>query len=1175
MREDKEKTRLEYLDDLTGLHNRRYFRERLLEEKRKADAKGLSFALMMIDLDNFKPINDRHGHLTGDQVLTEVGRLLEMSVRPSDTLCRYAGDEFVVTLPEIEEDDVIEVAERIKNNFAGASWVDEKGEPIQPVTCSLGYALYSEKGRGLNELVGGADQALYVAKRRGGNGYAGETDLHKEPIGRPLNTTPHIVGREEKLVRLRSLLEPIHEEKGRLMLIHGEAGVGKTRLVKELQQVLERRGGIALLGDCHEETRSIPYYPFREAFNRFFDERKDAGFSVLENLPEYSQRELARILPRLKHMKPSELERAPDSFRLFEAVRFLVQNLSTQSKYPLLFIVEDLHWSDDASLDLLHYLVRNLSETGVLLCGTYRTEEKEASPSLLRFAGLLRRERLSEEMRLEPLSTEGVSTMLRFLYPGTKIPQDFQDFMYQKTEGNPFFVEELVKYLSEEEIGEGLPKIREVPLSICAVLQRRIDSLGPGMEEILACAALVGEEFEFEVLQGVQDRPQREILGAMEAAVKAHVVRENFEGGEERYHFVHSLMADVLYSGIGRVRRRLWHAQVGNALEELYAGRLEQLNGRLAYHFERGENWEKALSYAIRSATQAKEDYANQEAVRLYEKARDILPRLARESEEDRIAIAEGLGDVYQITGDYEKVLQEYNSVEILARGRGDRKKEAEALSRIARVYHRQGNYDEMMGYAERSLEIRQKIGDRNGLADSLHSLGIVHAQRGDYDDGLKYFQEALNMRGELGDRRGVASSLHSIEILHWSRGDYVDALKCLQESLNIRRGVGDIQHVAASLQKNESVHLTQEHCEEGMKCLQESLAIRREMGDKRGVAFSLVSMGIVHLNRGNYSEALKRLEEALKIAREIGHKAGTAFGLRSIGIIHLNRGNYVEALKCYRESLEIWEKIGNRWGVADGLDTIGILHTEQGNYVEGMRCYRESLEIWEKIGNKKGMASGLMEMGTFYQQLYDIEKATEYHEQSLGLMEEMGMKAEKTAVFARIGSDCHLAGDDKMALRYLNDALEIVEELGIREPEPGVLGALSEVWLSRGDSTKADEFCERLLRMAEKEGLKKYLAVAKKLKGEIILNEAVSLNEAERELKEAGKIAKKIGALPVLWQIHASLGKTYEKKGDKKKAFAEFKKARKIVDDLASKIGDEDLKNTFLNSIQIQSINQ
>ncbi|TET47788.1 tetratricopeptide repeat protein [candidate division TA06 bacterium] len=232
-------------------------------------------------------------------------------------------------------------------------------------------------------------------------------------------------------------------------------------------------------------------------------------------------------------------------------------------------------------------------------------------------------------------------------------------------------------------------------------------------------------------------------------------------------------------------------------------------------------------------------------------------------------------------------------------------------------------------------------------------------------------------------------------------------------------------------------------------------------------------------------------------------------------------------------------------------------------------------MEIWEKIGNKKGMASGLMEMGTFYQQLYDIEKATEYHEQSLGLMEEMGMKAEKTAVFARIGSDCHLAGDDKMALRYLNDALEIVEELGIREPEPGVLGALSEVWLSRGDSTKADEFCERLLRMAEKEGLKKYLAVAKKLKGEIILNEAVSLNEAERELKEAGKIAKKIGALPVLWQIHASLGKTYEKKGDKKKAFAEFKKARKIVDDLASKIGDEDLKNTFLNSIQIQSINQ
>ncbi|TET81005.1 GGDEF domain-containing protein, partial [candidate division TA06 bacterium] len=177
MARPKQKERLEYVDDLTGLHNRRYFREKLLEEKRRADKKGSSFALAMIDLDNFKPINDFYGHLTGDQVLSQVAALLEKTIRPSDILCRYAGDEFVMIFPEIREDDVIRVAERIKENLAQASWTDEKGEPIQPVTCSLGYTFYAEKGRDLEALVGWADQALYTVKRRGGNGHCGEKDI--------------------------------------------------------------------------------------------------------------------------------------------------------------------------------------------------------------------------------------------------------------------------------------------------------------------------------------------------------------------------------------------------------------------------------------------------------------------------------------------------------------------------------------------------------------------------------------------------------------------------------------------------------------------------------------------------------------------------------------------------------------------------------------------------------------------------------------------------------------------------------------------------------------------------------------------------------------------------------------------------------------------------------------
>lgn len=1183
MREVEQNKRLAYIDDLTGLYNRRYFREKLLKEKRKADKKGSSFGLAMIDLDGFKPINDTYGHLTGDRVLSQVGELLKESLRPSDVLCRYAGDEFVVIFPEVREDDLIRVAERIKENLAGALWRDEKGESIQPVTCSLGYSFYSEKGKDLNELISWADQALYCAKRRGGNGHCGDKDLPEESTGRPLMHTPHIVGRDKELRQLTSLLEQVHGEERRLILIHGEAGAGKTRLMRELRQVLERRGGIALIGNCHEETRSIPYYPLRDAFNRFFDEKKDAALSLLKNLPEYSQRELARILPRFKEMKPSELERAPDSFRLFEAIRLLLQDLSIRSENPLLFVVDDLQWSDDASLDLLHYLARNLRETRVLLCGTYRTEEKEASPGLLRFAGLLRREKLSEEMFLEPLSAKGVSTMLRLLCPGKKTPEEFQDFLYEKTEGNPFFVEEVVKFLGEEGIGEGLPKIREVPLSIYAVLQRRMDSLAPGMKEILACAALVGKEFEFDVLQRVQDRPQREILGTMDAAVKARIIRESFEGGEERYHFVHSLMADVLYSGVGKVRRRLWHGEVGETLEEFYAGRLEQLNGRLVYHFERGEKWEKALNYSLRSARQAKDDYANQEAIRFYTKAREMLPRLTRETEDDVVAIAEELGDTYQITGDYEKALEEYQLVEETARRKGDEKKEGDALSKMSLVHELQGNYDEMMSHAERSYAIRERMGDQKGLAESLRIVGNVHANRGEYGEALSYLTDSLRLRQEIDDQTGAAASLGAIGAVHWQQGDYEAALRCNEESLRIRRDVGDKRGMAASLNSIGIVHWSRGDYEAALKCHKESMKIRRETGDKRGTAGSLTNIGNVHWGRGEYGEALKCHEESLKIDREVGSKTGIAAGLTNIGNTHFARGDYGEALRYQEESLEVSREIGDKKNVALSFINMGDVHAERGDYGEALNSYEGSLNIQKKIGDKWGFAISLLGIGNVHQGLYHIEKAMKYHRESLALTEKLGMKPEKTAVLARIGMNHHLSGDDEMALEHLNKALELAEEFGTKEAEPVVLSALGEVWLSKGDLAKAREFCGQLMAMAEKEGLKKYLAVSRKLKAEILLPQtvrrqtsAVRLREAESELREAQKIAEEIGALPLLWQIHATLGRLYaasSRKGDKKKASGQFTKAKRIIQELASKTENEKLKKTLLNSKQVLGI--
>jgi hypothetical protein len=318
----------------------------------------------------------------------------------------------------------------------------------------------------------------------------------------------------------------------------------------ELRQIHERRGGITLIGGCHEDTSSMPYFPFRESFRVFFHEWLGEVLSFLETLPDYSQRELTRILPGLKKAQTSESDQTPDPFRLFEGFRLFLQYLSNigvnrpnrVGHPPLLFIIEDLHWSDEASLDLLQYLARNLKEEGILLCGTYRTEEAvgERGLSLFRFRGSLRREKLLEEITLQPLSRDGMSTMLRLLCPGMKILQEIHELLYQKTEGNPFFLEEVLRSHNVGEFLEGKtysPGIMAVPQSIHDVIERRIELLSPEIKEVLTCAALLGEEFEFRVLEKVLDRTQREILRMLEAGMKSQIIRESFEEEGERYRF--------------------------------------------------------------------------------------------------------------------------------------------------------------------------------------------------------------------------------------------------------------------------------------------------------------------------------------------------------------------------------------------------------------------------------------------------------------------------------------------------------------------------------------------------------------------------------------------------------------------------------------------------------------
>jgi tetratricopeptide (TPR) repeat protein len=846
------------------------------------------------------------------------------------------------------------------------------------------------------------------------------------------------------------------------------------------------------------------------------------------------------------------------------------------------------------------------------------------------FTGSLRRERLLDEIALEPLPYEGVSTMLHLLCPGMEVTEDVQGFFYDKTEGNPFYVEELLRFLSVKKasgvihggihtspepqvVQGGLRRIEipsspeekmEVPKSIHSLIQRRISHITPEMKELLSCGALLGTVFEFDVLQRVSNKPKKEVLKTIEAGMKAHIVRDSFEGGEERYRFVHAMIADALYAEIGKMRRRLWHGKAGDVLVEISKGRYEKLNGRLAYHFERGEEWEKALNFALMAARQAKDDYANQEAIKLFIKARELLPHLQGGQtflsvDDAEITVAEGLGDVYSNTGVYEKALKEYRSMEEIARKKENEKAEGDALSKKSSIYLITGNSDDAQINAEKSLEIRERMGDRKGLAESMDSIGIVHGFRGDYEEALKYVHDALAIQKEIGDKSDMAMSMERIGTVYWNLGDFKKALKHLEDSLKIRREIKDKIGVSGSLNNIGNVYWSRGDYGEALRYHEESLKIRRQIGNKRGVAGSYTNIGNVHWGRGEYGKALKCHEESLKIDREIGYRRGKLACLINIGNILWARGDYKKALKCHEDALEISRELGDKKNIAMSLVNSGDVHEQTGNYGKALKFYEESLEINQEIGEKSSEAYCLLGKGNIHQALYDLEKSMEFYKDSLSMTEKMGMKTENAVVLTRIGNNYHISGNYKDALKYLKKAKEIVNQFGINEALPGVLEALSKVYLEKGKTDNASEYCEKLLEMSEKEELKGYIARGRKIRGEILLfkanpkfqapknkqirnskfkipNKQVKaklLKDSESELKEALKIAEEIGASPLLWQVHASLGKVYQEAGAEKKAKVQFLKAKEIIDEIASKIVDEKLKETFLNSKQVRSV--
>jgi DNA-binding SARP family transcriptional activator/tetratricopeptide (TPR) repeat protein len=579
------------------------------------------------------------------------------------------------------------------------------------------------------------------------------------------------VGREDSLGWLRAQWSDARGGSGRLAVIAGDPGIGKTRLASELARAAHQEGAAVLLGRCHEEVL-ISYQPFVEAFGRYV---VAVSPEVLRGQTTHGG-ELARLVPELARRlpdlpEPASVDSEDQRFRLFEAAASLLANASRS--WPAVLVLEDLHWADKPTALLLTHVVRLIQTERVLVIGTYR--ETELGEPLASVLADLHRERAVERLRLGSLHRGEVATMISE-WLGRAPPTHFAHALHRETEGNPFFIEEVLRHLIEADAVEGtewgrLASFTElgIPDGVREAIERRLATLSPVARRIVTMAAAIGRSFSIEVLHALAELPGERLLEALEEAAERRIVEEE-AGVLGRYTFAHALIRETLYASLSGPRRVGLHRRIGAILEQQHAGATEPPLGELAYHFvEAAEPGAaaKAVDYSARAARRALAALAYEEAVGHFDRALEALQLSKSPDEATRCELMLGLGESYSKASEFEHSRTAFQAAAELARTAGLGEHLALAALGLARGWIEQGTADPaIIGLLQEALaalpETRTPLRARllGRLAMELHFSNEPERCQA-------LARQAVTLARRLGDPSTLAFALNAH---HWAQ---------------------------------------------------------------------------------------------------------------------------------------------------------------------------------------------------------------------------------------------------------------------------------------------------------------------------------------------------------------------------------------------------------------------
>ena len=582
---------------------------------------------------------------------------------------------------------------------------------------------------------------------------------------------PVVIGRTTELTVIYQLIENTKSGQGQVALLSGEAGIGKSRLVAEAKTYAMDSMCI-LEGNCFEFDQSYPYAPVLDLLRTFFNTHTFKDF--LQSSGSVAS-EFIKLFPELDNglfdiSVLSEGDPQQEKRRLFATLAqfFIYQS----SKQPVLLIVEDLHWADDSSLEFLLYLSRRCTNQPILMMFTYRNDEIHAN--LRHWLAQLERERLIQELALTRFTPNDVEAMLNaILHKRYSRYLDLLDSLYTLTEGNPFFIEEILKSLiaggelvftDGRWVGRPANELH-IPRNIQDAVQQRIVRLSEAAREILTIASVAGQRFDFTLLQQLTNHDEPQLLALMKELIAAQLV---IEESADQFAFRHALTRQAIYTDLLARERRALHKTIAETIERNYATTLDAYLAVLAYHFYKAEVWDRAFQYGQFAGEKAQALYSPRTAIEQYSQALHAAQRLPLSPPS---TLYRKRGHAYETLGDFEHAQSDFKYALDVARNEHDGVAEWQGNVDLGFLWSER-NYEQAGTYYHQAIELARTLDDPKLEAHSLNRMGNWHMNIEQPLEALRYHSEALTVFQELHDQHGNAETLDLLGMTSYLGGD-------------------------------------------------------------------------------------------------------------------------------------------------------------------------------------------------------------------------------------------------------------------------------------------------------------------------------------------------------------------------------------------------------------------